>query len=80
MSYPYPQLKPLAVPAVRGAIEAMKPILLLRQNSQGRWAWKRTGTGPWHVNFATEAEAVADAERCGMPKPYIVEKQREEAQ
>jgi len=58
------------MPAVAAAIAATMPDLLLREDPQtGRWLWKRTHMA-WVGYFPTKAEAQADAERCGMPRPY----------
>lgn len=63
-------MKHSMLPAVAGAIAASTPDLLLRQHPDtGEWAWKRTGM-PWVGRFATKADACANAEACGMPKPY----------
>jgi hypothetical protein len=59
------------LPAVAGAIVGAMPDLLLRKDPEtGHWLWKRTHMAWIKGDFATKAEAQADAERCGMPKPY----------
>jgi hypothetical protein len=60
----------IAIRAVAGAFAAAMPDLLLWRNEAGLWLWKRTGKTGWIGSFATQTAACADAERCGMPKPY----------
>jgi hypothetical protein len=69
------QSREMRFKAVRAAVESAMPTLLLRRHPNGCFTWKRTNT-PWWGFFNTEEAARADAERCGLTKPYVI--QREE--
>lgn len=48
------------------------PVLLIRTNRRGWYAWKRTGKGLWHAGFPTLEAAVAAGAKV-MSHPVRIE-------
>jgi hypothetical protein len=62
--------RPTEIPRPRDSEDA--PVLLLRRNPRtGNWAFKRTRR-PWIGGFPTRTAAICEAERLGLPQPYVI--------